>query len=322
MKLNYKKLLKKSKFILAPMDEITNLPFRELCEKYGSSWTISELTSADALIRNKVSYFRYQKGNLKNNIVQIFGNNQEVMAKASNYLEKEVDKEEIGEIDGIDINFGCPSPRLIKNGMGSKLLEKPKEIEKIVEKVVKNTSLPVSCKIRIGFKKPNYLKISKILENCNIDLISVHGRLTIQGYSGKADWNSIYEIKKNLKIPVIGNGDVKNKLDLPKLKKVDGLMIGRSAIGNPLIFDKFKKAFKKEKVDNEDFEIKDKEKQKKLLLNYIKRLKELQNNKIDLKIIKTQTIQFLKNFNGSKNLRINIIKSNNYKEILKMIKNF
>lgn len=292
------KKLTKNPLVLAPLDAYSDLSFREICEK-DTGYTVSEMISSDALIRNKAPLYRYQKGKLKFNVVQIFGNNPQIMAESAQILEEQA--------DAIDINFGCPSPRLNNNQQGSALLKNPKKIEEIIEKIVKKTKLPVSAKIRIGYSNYNHIEIAKKVENANANLITIHGRTKKQGYSGHANWEKIYETKQELKIPVIGNGDINKNSDLEKLKKVDGLMIGRAAMGNPLIFKQILKP--KTQINLE--------KQKKLFKKYIKKLEYYQQT--NLKTLKLQACQFFKGYENSKKLKIEILKSKNINDIKKTL---
>lgn len=293
------KKLKNNPLVLAPLDAYSDLSFREICEKY-CGYTVSEMVSSDALVREKVPKYRFERGELKFNVVQIFGSDAQTMAESTEFLEDEA--------DAIDINFGCPSPRLSKNEQGSALLKNPEKIEEIVEKVVKTTKLPVSAKIRVGYNNYNHLEIAKKVEDANADLITVHGRTKKQGYSGEANWDKIFDIKDELRIPVIGNGDVKENRDLEKLERVDGLMIGRAAMGNPLIF---------EQILNPKIQITF-DKQKILFQEYVSKLEYY--NQVNLKSLKLQACQFFKGFEKSKEFRINILKSKSLDDIKKVLK--
>jgi len=323
-------LLRKNPFVLAPMESITNLPYRELFDNY-VAWTVSEMLSADALIKNKIRREVYLRGKLKFNVIQLFGNDKKVIFRAAKMLE------DSKEVDGIDLNFGCPSPRLTKNGMGAALLKEPKKIYEIAKAVKNSVSLPVSAKIRVGFDKYNYIEVIKQLELAGVDLIVVHGRTAKQGYSGKADWQAIKEITKLTNIPVVGNGDVNSKDDLNKLGFVSGLMIGRASMGDLLLFenllreldkdfDKFKNNSKsnpvklvKKEIDfsTEFFKV---EIQKELLLKYVKRARKL--NLLNLKDLKTKATIFLKGIPMAKKLRMEIIASKSIDEVIILVENF
>lgn len=136
---------------MAPMDDVTDIAFRELCEEHGTCYSTTELTSVESLIRDKVPKSRYERGRLKRNQVQLFGNKPESFAKAAEYVDTEA--------DAIDVNFGCPSVTVTGNDCGSSLLKDPKNVGKIIEKLVKSTDKPVSAKIRLGYKKTTYMEV-------------------------------------------------------------------------------------------------------------------------------------------------------------------
>ncbi len=311
-KINPQKLIKKNPFILAPMDDVTDLPFRELCEKKGSCYTISELTSVDALIRDKVYPSRYEKGNLKINCIQLFGHNPDTFIQSAKKLE--------GIADIIDVNFGCPSPSVNSNNSGAILLKDPKNVGKIIEKLVKHSSQPITAKIRLGYKSSTYKEVAKEIEDAGAQLIAVHGRTAQQKYSGLANWDAIKEIYENSNIPIIGNGDIKSTTDIDNYLKshCDALMIGRAAIGNPLIFEEFSHYFKTgKKLEIQNI----KEKRKELFLEYIEILEKYETPKIEMKIQK-QAMWFFKGINGVKELRSKIQKTKDIEKILKIIDEF
>jgi nifR3 family TIM-barrel protein len=224
----------KSKVVLAPMHDITNVAFRLMCKKYGAGLVWTELLSANALSRKNKSVMKLSlmDKSEKPIVGQIFGQNTENMIKAGKMLEK--------KFDIIDINFGCPSTKIVKQGCGGALLRRKNKVGELVRAVVESVKVPVSVKIRMGIdRKVNGVEIAKICEENGADLIVVHPRLVEQGYAGKADWNVIKEVKEAVDIPVIGYGDV---VDGESAKKMfdetgcDYVMIGRGAIGNPFIF--------------------------------------------------------------------------------------
>ncbi len=309
--ININKILKKKPFILAPMDMATDICFRELCEKQGAGFTVTELISVESLIRNKVPSYRYERGDLKINSVQLFGSNLNSFAKAVKLVEDEADI--------IDINFGCPSNNVVGNNAGSSLLKDPKKMGQIAATLIKNTNLPVSAKIRIGYNSPNYKETVKELEDNNIDFITVHGRTKKQKYSGKADWNIIKEIYENTKIPIIGNGDIREEEDIDAYlgTHAQGLMIGRAAIGNPFIFKRFNHYNKtKEKLKHNQKYI-----QKKLFAEYIKKLEKKDFYRKDLKI-RQQSMWFFKGIEGAKELRKEIVHETDTKKIFDAVKRF
>ncbi len=219
-----------NKLILAPMAEINNIAFRLLCKRCGADIIFSEMISANALVREKEKTLE-MCGFLDEErpfVLQLFGQNTENLVKAAKMMENRVDM--------IDLNFGCPAQQILRQGAGAALLKRPAKIQEIVEAVVKAVSIPVSVKIRAD---KDYLKIAKICEDAGAYTITVHARTVAQGYSGEADWSKIKAVKQAVKIPVIGNGDVKSGADALRMLKetgCDSVMIGRAAIGNPYIF--------------------------------------------------------------------------------------
>jgi len=313
MKLDLKSFIKENPLLLAPMDAVTDIGFRELCEDQGASYTCTELISVESLIRGKVPIYRYQRRNLKINCVQIFGSNPESFEEATKFLVK------TGEADIIDINFGCPSSSVTGADSGSILLKDPEHVEKIVKAVVKHSNVPVTAKIRLGYTSKTYLEIAKIIENAGVSLITVHGRTAKQKYSGTANWDAIKEVYDNLSIPVIGNGDIKEEADIKKIGiYCDALMIGRAAIGNPYLFKRLSTYYKTKKI----IEIDDRKQiQKDMFVKYLNKIEDVDFYKKEFKI-KQQSMWFMKGVEGSKELRKNIQDIKDSKTIIEMIKKF
>lgn len=307
----YEKLLKKNPFILAPMDDVTDIAFRELCEEQGASYSTTELTSIEALIRDKVPISRYSRGNLKINQVQLFGCNPDTFVEAAKYVGEQA--------DSIDINFGCPSGTVTGNNSGAILLKDPKNVGQIIEKLVKNIDKPISAKIRLGYKKTTYLDVAKEIEDAGAELLAVHGRTAEQKYSGLANWDAIKEIYDNINIPLVGNGDIKTEEDIDKYlgSHCDALMIGRAAIGNPMIFNQFNYYLnKKEKLIFDRKTI-----QKELFIKYINKLSEHEFRNENIKIQK-QAMWFMKGIEGAKELRKELVQLKDKKTIIEKVNEF
>jgi nifR3 family TIM-barrel protein len=223
--------------ILAPLAGITDLAFRTIVRRYGCGLCYTEMVSADGLVRGQKASFNYlrtQPGD-RPLIAQIFGSNPGVLASAARLIE------EGGIADAVDINMGCPVRPVIRKGAGAALMKEPEKVRLILQAVRRATSLPLTVKIRSGWSAAdrNAPEIARIVEGEGADAIAVHPRTASQGFSGRADWAVITEVKAALKIPVIGNGDVETPQDVSAMlgqTGCDGVMIGRSALGNPWIF--------------------------------------------------------------------------------------
>ncbi|MGP8321315.1 MAG: tRNA-dihydrouridine synthase family protein, partial [Methanosarcinaceae archaeon] len=221
--------------ILAPMANITNLAFRMLCKKYGAALTYSEMISANAIVRQGEKTM--QRGmtcdNEKPFCIQVFGNSPGTITEAAFILE------DTYQPAIIDINMGCPASPIIRQECGAALLNSPKTIHDIISHLTDNTSTPVSAKIRVLDSMEKTLEIAKTIEDAGACAITVHGRTKMQQYSGNSSFEYAKIIKKELSIPVIANGDIKDGESAKHALEYtgcDGLMIGRAAIGNPYIF--------------------------------------------------------------------------------------
>lgn len=223
---------------LSPMAGVTDLPFRTICKEKGCGMLYTEMINAKALCYDDENTKKML--NLEDDghpvAVQIFGSDPEYMGKAASIMNQYTN-------DILDINMGCPAPKVIKNGDGSALMRNPKLASEVLTAVVKNSKKPVTLKIRKGWddNSVNALEIAKIAEECGISALAIHGRTREQFYSGKADWDIIAEIKQSINIPVIGNGDVfdvQDAVNMLEKTKCDAIMIGRGSQGNPWIFNR------------------------------------------------------------------------------------
>ncbi len=236
--LKLKSLILKSGVIQSPMAGCTDLAYRLLSRSYGMEFCFLEMVSAESLVRGNRGAEELMKTVPEDKPLgaQIVGCRPEAMGEAAAIVEG------LG-YDLLDINFGCPVPKIAGQGAGSALLNRPNEARAIFESVVKSVKkIPVTVKMRLGISDASgneALAIARIAEESGVSAVTVHGRTRVQGYSGFADYNAIRRVKKSINIPVIGNGDVVSCEDAARMKKtasVDGIMIGRGGLGNPWIF--------------------------------------------------------------------------------------
>lgn len=236
---------------LAPLAGITDWPFRTLCFEQGCDCAYTEMVSAMGYVyapnqRANVSLLTRAPGEPKL-ILQLFGKEPELMGRAAAMLS------ELNRFDGIDINMGCPAHKVASSGEGSGLMRTPEVAEKIMRAVIGATHLPVTIKCRLGWDEEhiNVLDFAKLAEDCGVVGITVHGRTRRQMYAGEADWDMIARVRREVSIPVIGNGDIFTAQDAVKRLRetgVDGVMIARGALGNPWIFGQVKAALEGREV--------------------------------------------------------------------------
>lgn len=228
--------------ILAPMEEVTNPPFRKFCKRYGADWLYSEFVSADALVRsiNKTVKKLTIDDSERPVTIQIYGRFIDSMVEAAKIVEEV-------QPDFIDINFGCPVKRVAAKGAGAGMLRDVPLMVEMAKQIVQAVKIPVTAKTRLGWDCENIIidDVAERLQDVGISALAIHGRTRSQMYKGEADWEPIARVKRNprIKIPIIGNGDI----DSPEKVKeaferygVDGVMIGRAAIGKPWIFEQIK----------------------------------------------------------------------------------
>ena len=226
----------KNNLILAPMAGVTDLPFRLIVEKFNPGLVCTEMVSSKALFYgdNKTKQLLKTDGEKRPISMQIFGSDTESMAFAARYVSDFADI--------VDINMGCPAPKVVKNGDGSRLLLDLNKAEEIIKAVVSNSKVPVTLKFRKGWNNENIVacELAKIAEKNGISAITIHGRTRDEFYSGKADWDIIKKVKESVNIPVIGNGDVIDEESAKQMLEytgVDGIAIGRGSMGNPWVFE-------------------------------------------------------------------------------------
>ncbi|MBO5130612.1 MAG: tRNA dihydrouridine synthase DusB [Oscillospiraceae bacterium] len=228
--------------VLGPMAGVTDLAFRTICAGLGANITVTEMVSSRALVyKDKKSALLLKKNEGSICGAQIFGNDPAIMAEGARLAL------EISGCDFLDINMGCPMPKIANSGDGSGLMRTPELAGEIVKAVVAAVDVPVTVKCRLGWDKGsiNVLDFTKRMEDCGAAMITVHGRTRSQLYTGVADWDHIRKVKEQLSVPVIANGDVVDAASALRCLKwtgADGLMIGRASFGDPWIFEQVKAA--------------------------------------------------------------------------------
>lgn len=311
----------KNQVCLAPMAGVSNPSYMKLCEEMGVGYAVTELISAEGIVRGNHKTFEMLNGMEKLKIpiaVQIFGSNPETMTNAAKILVQNY------HVKIIDINMGCPVPKVaLRSQSGSALLKDPKKVKEIVESVTQSVSVPVTVKIRSGWDSEhrNAVEIAKIIEKAGAMAITVHGRTRAQGYSGTADWGIIKEVKEHVKIPVIGNGDIKSCYDVKRMLEetsVDAVMIGRAALGNPWLIKECveylehgtlpKEVTKKEKFD--------------MILKHMNYLLEIKPEKVAILELRSHAAWYLKGLPGMTELKQKIFSSKTKEEIIKLLKEY
>ncbi len=305
----------KPKLYLAPMAGVNNIAFRLLCKKYGCDILSTEMVSAHALARNNKATLRMINTIPKEKpiSVQLFGLNVKYIIKAAKQIQN--------KFNYIDFNLGCPAPKVFNQGMGAALLKRPAKVKEIIEKLVKHTNTKITAKIRAGITKKSLIhtKIAKIIEKAGASAIAIHARTSKQGYSGKANWQWIKDVKESVNIPVIGNGDIftpNDAINMLKQTNCDHIMIGRAAIGNPYVFKEIKNKLGGKKTKTKQLTLKDRKNIFHQWYTLYKKhctpkLPELRNN----------AQWFTKSIINSKKIRHSISLAKDEDEIIKIINN-
>lgn len=307
-----KNLLEKNKIRLAPMASITNAPFRQICIECGSGYVTTEEIDAVSLVNNKsektkkiIEYYPEEKPIA----MQLLGNDEKYLAEASKILE------DIGA-DIIDINMGCPVPKITKKGKGVALMKDIHKTAKLINHVRKNTTLPLTVKIRSGWDQNNLnaLEFSKMLEQEGVDAITIHPRSRLQQFTGMSKWEIISEIVSSVKIPVTGSGDVKSLSSAKSMMKktlCNSVMIGRGSIGNPWIFNQ--QYLNLDNMQRETYK-------KNIIMKHIDLIRNFfYGNQLDMQI-KKQLSFYAKGFKHAREFRKNLF--NSKEEINNLISSF
>ncbi len=295
--LNIGKLQVNSNFLLAPMSGVTDYPYREIVKKFKPGLVFSEMIASRALLaQNSKTMKMIKKTDNYLSAVQIAGCDPEIMAEASKICED-------NGADIIDINMGCPVKKVVNGYAGSALMKDEILATKILESVSNSVKVPVTLKMRKGWddNSLNAPKIAKIAENSGIKMITIHGRTRCQMYKGKSDWKFVKNVKSNVKIPVLVNGDITSKENLNqalKDSKADGVMIGRGSYGRPWIFQELFSNKKKFKINNNY--------KKQIILNHLQLSLDHYGKDIGLKSFRKHLGWYSKSINNSNEFRLKI----------------
>lgn len=307
----------KNKIVLAPMAGISNSAFRTIAKEMGCGLIVAEMVSDKAIYygSKKTIDLLYMTDFERPISQQVFGSDKESFVYAAKYIEENMHP------DIIDINMGCPVPKVaLRAQAGSALLKNPEKVYEIVKAVVEAVSVPVTVKIRSGWDSNNInaVEIAKVCEKAGASAIAVHGRTRSQGYSGKVDLNIIKEVKENVSIPVIGNGDIKSCYDAKRMLEVtgcDAVMIGRGVLGNPFLIkeciDYLEKGIEPKEITKEE--------KIKMMKKHFEYLLKIKPEKVALLEMRTHAAYYLKGIEGASIVKQNIMKVTTKEEFYKII---
>lgn len=310
----------KNQLVLAPMAGISNTSYRKIIKGMGAGLIYAEMVNTNAIAYGNEKTFNLLKMSEEERpiVQQIFGSDIKTFVAAAKLIEEKMHP------DIIDINMGCPVPKVaVRAQAGSALLKNPEKIGKIVKAVVKSVKVPVTVKIRSGWdeKNINAVEVAKICEKNGASAIAIHARTRSEGYSGKANWDIIKKVKESVNIPVIGNGDITSPILAKKMLDetgCDAIMIGRGALGNPWIFKHCLKYLENNAIIEEPT---NKEKIE-MIKEHYRLLKNDKNEHIALLEIRTHALYYLKGMPESKIYKERICKSKNEEEFLNILKEY
>ena len=310
----------KNKVVLAPMAGICDNAYRTIVKEMGAGLICAEMVSDKAIYYNskKTIDMLYMSEEERPISQQIFGSDIDSFVYAAKYIEKNM------KPDIIDINMGCPVPKVaLRAQAGSALLKSPEKVYEIVKAVVETVNVPVTVKIRSGWDSNNInaVQIAKLIEKAGASAITIHARTRAQGYSGKADWNIIKQVKENVNIPVIGNGDIKTCYDVKRMieeTNCDAVMIGRGCIGNPWLIKETVEYLENNKVITKPTSLD----RINMILEHLDRLIKTKSEKQALLEIRTHIGYYLKTVPNSSELKNNIFKTKDINELKKLLEEF
>ena len=301
---------------LAPMSGVTDRAFRRICRQFGCGMVYTEMVSAKGIYyqdKKTASLMRIDPEE-QPVAVQIFGSDPAVVGET-------VKKAEESGALLIDLNMGCPAPKIVNNGDGSALMKHPELAGKIVAAAVKNTKLPVTVKIRKGWNFETAVEFAKILEENGAAAITVHGRTREQFYSGRADWDVIRRVKENVSIPVIGNGDIFQAADAERMLSetgCDGIMVARGAQGNPFLFRQIQEQLSKGEVTYHP----DERERLSVALAHIRGIVEDKGERIGMKEARKHMAWYMKGMRGSAAYKSRIFAMTTYAELETLIREY
>ena len=308
-----------NKIVMAPMAGISNSAYRRICKEMGCGLIYAEMVSDKAItFGNKKTIDMLYMTDFERPIAQqIFGTDVDSFVIAAKYIEDNMHP------DIIDINMGCPVPKVaVRAQAGSALLKNPEKIREIVTAVVNTVKVPVTVKIRSGWdnKHINAVEVAKICEEAGASAICIHPRTRSDGYSGKADWSIIKKIKETVKIPVIGNGDVKNPEDVVKMLNetgCDAVMLGRGLLGNPWLIKNSLLL-----LNNKKYEIPTKEEKIKMCIKHLEYLNETKCEKLAILEIRSHISWYLKGIEGASIIKNKVYQCSNIHDIMQLLNDF